>query len=258
MRKNYQGTVFFDLDCTLLNAESQVDDDVALAMHQLKDNGYLPVICTGRAPNEIPHVTAPTGIDTYITLNGALVQSQNETVFENSLDIKDIESVMKQAKELGDSISFHTEEETFLNEVTPTVVDFYKSVHLPLPTVDPDYYKSHKLPMIIVISNEGPERYQKNYDNLTFYKTGKYSIDTVNHGVTKMSGILHLLEGLDLMDKPVYAFGDGSNDLPMIQQVKHSVAMGNGIDAVKEAAEYVTSANTDGGIIKGLKHYNLI
>ena len=61
-----------------------------------------------------------------------------------------------------------------------------------------------------------------------------------------------------LTDKPVYAFGDGTNDLPMIEFADYSVAMGNGIDAVKEAATYVTTENVNGGIVNGLKHFNLI
>lgn len=60
--------VFFDLDGTLLNEESLVDEDVKEALVQLKDNGAVPFIATGRSPIEIQHVLKETVIDSFITL----------------------------------------------------------------------------------------------------------------------------------------------------------------------------------------------
>lgn len=258
MYKNYKGTVFFDLDGTLLNAHSQVDPEVAQATRDLKANGYLPVINTGRSPIEIEAVTSTTDIDTYITLDGAYVQSQGETIFESNLSTEAIEKLIEQAKKFNDPLSMHSADQSFLNEINPFVEDFYKSVHLELPAADPKFYQTNDVPMIVIVTADDADKYQNIFDDLTFYKTGPYSVDTVNKGISKMTGIKHLLKGLDLEDKPVYAFGDGNNDLPMIKFADYGVAMGNGLDSVKEAASYVTTENVNHGIVNGLKHYNLI
>lgn len=258
MHNNYKGTVFFDLDGTLLNAHSEVDPDVAQATRQLKENGYLPVINTGRSPIEIHAVTSTTDIDTYITLDGAYVQSQGKTIFESNIENELIEKLIVQAKKFDDPISMHSAEESYLDRINPFVEDFYKSVHLDLPEADPKFYQTNDVPMIVIVTAEDGSKYQEIFDDLTFYKTGPYSVDAVNKGISKMTGIKHLLKGLDLEDKPVYAFGDGNNDLPMIEFADYSVAMGNGLDSVKEAATYVTTENVNGGIVNGLKHFNLI
>lgn len=258
MQTNYKGTVFFDLDGTLLNAKSEIDPDVAEATRQLKENGYLPVINTGRSPIEIDPVLNSTDIDTYITLDGAYVQSAGKVVYENNIKPELIEKLLKQADEFGDTVSVHTASESYLNAANPFVEDFYKSVHLDLPEIDPDFYKGHNVPMIVIVTAGDGSNYQAKFDNLTFYKTGPSSVDTVNKGVSKMSGIKHLLKELDLEDKPVYAFGDGNNDLPMLEFADYSVAMGNGLDSVKAIASYVTTENVNGGIVNGLKHYKLI
>ncbi|MCZ3011402.1 HAD hydrolase family protein, partial [Acinetobacter baumannii] len=57
---------------------------------------------------------------------------------------------------------------------------------------------------------------------------------------------------------PTYAFGDGPNDLEMFQVADYSVAMGNGIAALKERASFISASNIDGGIVKGLDYFNLI
>jgi len=259
LNKDYKGTVFFDLDGTLMNEHSKIDPDVATAIHKLRDNGYLPAISTGRAPSELVDVTGPTGIDTYVSFNGAYVQSAGTTIYKKNISPETVAKVIEEAKQYNDIITMHSLDKTYTTKSTKFVNDFYKSVKIPVPGVDPKFYEKEELPMILVVTPDGPERYSKIFgDELTFYKTGPYAIDTIAKGVSKMNGIKHLLSGLELEDKPVYAFGDGPNDLPMIKEVKHSVAMGNGIDSVKEAAEFVTTANTDHGIVNGLKHYNLI
>ena len=44
----------------------------------------------------------------------------------------------------------------------------------------------------------------------------------------------------------------------MLQAVTHPVAMGNALPILKEIAEFITTDNTDNGIVNGLKHYGLI
>ena len=54
------------------------------------------------------------------------------------------------------------------------------------------------------------------------------------------------------------AFGDGGNDIEMLRYAGTGVAMGNADDAVKAAADYVTTSVDDDGIMNALKHFGLI
>ena len=53
-------------------------------------------------------------------------------------------------------------------------------------------------------------------------------------------------------DKPK-AFGDGYNDLSLIEYCGYGVAMENAVDEVKERANYITLSNNDNGIAYCLK-----
>nr|WP_243685814.1 HAD hydrolase family protein [Lentilactobacillus rapi] len=77
-------------------------------------------------------------------------------------------------------------------------------------------------------------------------------------GALKKRGIQELIKNANLDGIPTYAFGDGNNDIPMLDYVDHPVVMGNGLDRVKEYAEYITTKNSDHGIVNGLKHYDLL
>ena len=54
------------------------------------------------------------------------------------------------------------------------------------------------------------------------------------------------------------AFGDGENDLDMIQFAGIGVAMGNAVAETKAVADYVTTAIDDNGIWNACKHFGLI
>jgi hydroxymethylpyrimidine pyrophosphatase-like HAD family hydrolase len=54
------------------------------------------------------------------------------------------------------------------------------------------------------------------------------------------------------------ALGDGYNDLEMLKLAGTAVAMGNGVAAVKEVADYITErTNADGGWAEALRRFVL-
>ena len=54
------------------------------------------------------------------------------------------------------------------------------------------------------------------------------------------------------------AFGDGGNDIDMLQATGLSVAMGNALDSVKEIATYTTKTVEENGVVSALEHFDLI
>jgi hypothetical protein len=74
----------------------------------------------------------------------------------------------------------------------------------------------------------------------------------------KKKGILEMMDALHHDPKDVVVFGDGKNDLVMFDPLWFSIAMGNGADALKERADYVTAANVDDGIEKACLHFGWI
>ena len=76
--------------------------------------------------------------------------------------------------------------------------------------------------------------------------------DINRRGVSKRSGIDHLLEYYGIPLDQTMAFGDGGNDIQMLEHVHLGVAMGNAVDSAKQAADYVTDPVDDDGISNAL------
>jgi len=77
-------------------------------------------------------------------------------------------------------------------------------------------------------------------------------------GINKADGIDALLTYLEIPREHTYAFGDGPNDLEMLQYVQYGTAMGNSETALLRTAKYKTEAIWEDGIYLGLKRYGLI
>lgn len=252
----YKGLVFFDLDGTLYNEHSRVDPAVAIAVKQLRANHYLPIISTGRSPLEIQEALAITGIDSFIALNGSYIQFEGQPVYQGTIPTKTIEQVVTIAQEAGEAVAFYDDQAIRITSVTQAAKDAYAEVNAPVPSVDPEYYLNHPIYMLLILTNNNDAAYAT--DDLTFYRNTPYSIDTVEKNGSKQTGIKRLLASQGLEDMPTYAFGDGRNDIPMLSYVDYPTAMGNGIPEAKAQAKYITSANVEGGIIEGLRHWKLI
>lgn len=59
-------------------------------------------------------------------------------------------------------------------------------------------------------------------------------------------------------DHDTIVFGDSENDLSMLEAADISVAMGNAVLKVKEAADHVTDRITEDGIEHAFRHFGLI
>lgn len=73
--------------------------------------------------------------------------------------------------------------------------------------------------------------------------------------ITKGNGLKKLAEKLCLSHNEIMAFGDGENDIEMLEAVKYSIAMENALPNVKNVVYDVTASNNHNGIAKAIHKY---
>jgi len=74
---------------------------------------------------------------------------------------------------------------------------------------------------------------------------------------TKATGIIKALEYLDIDINNSYAFGDGKNDIEMLETVGCGIAMGNACDSIKKYANEITTSIHDDGVATGIERFIL-
>ena len=87
---------------------------------------------------------------------------------------------------------------------------------------------------------------------------GALGVDIIAEDGGKVEGMKAFLERFGCTREECMAFGDQHNDLDMLAFAGIGVAMGDGAPAVREAADYVTSAAADDGVARALWHFGLV
>jgi Cof subfamily protein (haloacid dehalogenase superfamily) len=85
-------------------------------------------------------------------------------------------------------------------------------------------------------------------DKATVAQSQTYYLDVTALAANKGDGITALAAAFDVPLDLVAAIGDQANDLPMLAKAGFSVAMGNGPEAVRHAAQHVTLGNDQDGV----------
>eukprot|EP00123_Amoebidium_parasiticum_P015193 comp22830_c0_seq2/m.35906 comp22830_c0_seq2/g.35906 ORF comp22830_c0_seq2/g.35906 comp22830_c0_seq2/m.35906 type:complete len:228 (-) comp22830_c0_seq2:61-744(-) len=82
----------------------------------------------------------------------------------------------------------------------------------------------------------------------------RFFIEFVHPSVNKGVGVQHLISAIDIPMELVIGFGDGHNDAEMLQMVGLGVAMKNGENTAKRAANRVsTHSNEEDGVARELE-----
>ena len=88
---------------------------------------------------------------------------------------------------------------------------------------------------------------------VTITSSEKNNLEVGGETTSKANALVELCKELDIGMEHVMAFGDSPNDIHMITEAGIGVAMGNGEDCVKEAADLITLGNNDEGVAYAIR-----
>jgi Cof subfamily protein (haloacid dehalogenase superfamily) len=254
----YRALAFFDLDGTLLDNHSQITPEVAEAITRLKQNNVLPIIATGRAEPQIQQIKAAAGITSDTVMNGAFIRLDNQVVYQEYIDKTICQRMIDAVHLKNQEVVFYNEKDIWASGSNRYLVEAFEFIHAFVPEVHPQKFQQSLVNMLLILGNTADHYYHEMFPELTFYRNSPFSIDVVHKGTSKGSAVKRIKEALQLSTIPTYGFGDGPNDIALLDACDEKIAMGNATKELKERATFVTKNNTDGGIVHALKHFDLI
>ena len=163
-----KGFVFFDLDGTLLDGNSDVTIEVSQAMAALRENGYIPVIATGRSNVEVKEIQTRTGIDSVITMNGQHVVFDGQTIASEVIAAEIAERLRDFAHSFGHDLGFYTPDLITVTSHSPMAIETYQFVGVPLPEINPELFTEREINMLLVIGQGHDADYQAAFPDLNF------------------------------------------------------------------------------------------
>ena len=174
--------------------------------------------------------------------------------------------VLERMLEIGQRedfpVSMLTDEGMIASGVNEGMREFLGALGMPLdPTVADLREVARRTPcrqMCVFMSPEQEERIMREFPECVSSRWSPLMADINMRGVTKASGMDVFLTHYGIDRSRSMAFGDGGNDVEMIRHAGAGVALGNAVDAAKQAADYVTATVDDHGVLRALQHYGVL
>jgi hypothetical protein len=81
-----------------------------------------------------------------------------------------------------------------------------------------------------------------------------YYLDVTHIKANKAEALRTIAASCGVPLSECVAIGDGGNDAVMLKTAGYAIAMGNAVDSVKKAADFVTTSNEDEGFSHAIEH----
>lgn len=276
MKRNIK-MIGFDLDGTLLNSNKEISDYTRDVMREAVEQGVIILPATGRPLTGIPKpVMALPGIRYAVTANGArVVDVQEDKVLHEAL------LPYEKGKELLEIFAkYDTYREVYyegfgyatadmverIEEYMPIkpMIEYMRTTRRRMPDVEAMFHeKKMAVDKLQALFRDTETRdlamkeVKEKVQGAAVTSALGNNIEANGEDAQKGIALLKLGEILGIKKDEIMAFGDGSNDMDMIRRVGFGVAMENGIDEIKEAADYITVTNDEHGVAKAIEKFVL-
>ncbi|MEK4060439.1 MULTISPECIES: Cof-type HAD-IIB family hydrolase [Paenibacillus] len=253
-------TIFFDIDGTIYDEDKQVPASTKEAIAELQRLGHHVAIATGRASYMFEDLREELGIDSYVSLNGQYVVFEGEVIYRNPLDTAALKELTLFAEKQDQPVAYIDAIDMKVNVAEHEYIQTsLGSLKLAFPTHDAEYFLLNEIyQAMIFCPKESQDMYAEAYPGFKFIRWHPLCMDVLPGNGSKANGIAQMMKHLGVKKEDIYAFGDGLNDVEMLQFVGHGIAMGNAEDEVKAVAPYVTKHVSENGIYEGLKMVGLL
>ena len=252
--------LFFDVDGTITSEiDGTIPESTKIAIKQLIQNGYHVVAATGR-PLSMCGDIAELGIETFITANGAYVKHQEQCIHKIVVPEKIVQAMIEFSSMHGDPLAFYSEGykigEVRNERLLEVLHDLFKLESFP-PTIDKNNLDETYL-LCLFVNEENLQRYTKQFPHLDFQRWHPMVVNALHEEVSKSVAIEKVLTYFGYTKEQAVAFGDGENDIDMLELVDLSIVMGNAKEHIKLLADFVTDKSSEGGIAKALERFGFI
>lgn len=255
---------FFDVDGTLIPFGGDLlPEELRTDLLALKASGVKLFLATGRSKQDLDNtgMLRDVTFDAYLTLNGHRCFDGQGLYRNVTIPRGDLEAAFRVLREHPEIIAvLETERGNFLTRMDESLRSLFQEIHTPVyPVREHEAALEEDTYQFVPFVPAGEERmFLAEMPHCLATRWHSRAVDIIPNDGGKADGIRATLERFDLKREEVIAFGDGDNDRGMLALAGFGVAMGNGGEQIKAAADYVTDAVDCGGVSKALRHFGLL
>lgn len=267
MRNSDVKIIFVDIDNTILwhhNNHHDFDKKSLKALRKAQEKYGVKVVIATARPYESALGTCLFNYikpDAIIACNGTNAIVGNEIIYSDAFPKEIVNNVIETCRKNGIVVEVSTPFNRYFSDAPNQYVDEYFSVfHETLPKVKNNFDEDDANALLMFAPEEYDEKIYPNLiDGVTGFRFTRCGVDIHTHFISKADGLKVVLNYFGFKKEEAMSIGDSTTgDLPMFEETKFSVAMGNGKDELKEKAYFVTKHIKRHGVKYALKSLNII
>lgn len=264
-----------DLDETLLNDQRKVGVEDLEAIAQAEKLGVKFVPATGRGFLSVEKTLKELNTDGkeheyVISYNGgAITENKDHRLLHyEGLPFELANTLYQLGTKYNVCVHAYTPDTVYINHLSDWPQEIaYLDGRMEVTEVDqPDleFLRGQEIVKVLFMNTDADYLHQiedelkpwtENID--VSYSSNRY-IEFNAKGVSKGSGLLKLLDILQIPVEESIAIGDNINDLPMIRDAGLGVGVANSVEAIKPDCDYVTEAtNNEGAVAEVIRKFIL-
>lgn len=256
--------IAFDLDGTLLNGEHQLSEETIAAVNKVREKGVKVLIATGRMfCSAAPYAEQLGIVEPLISYNGALVVDpvKEEQLFHEPIPFEIAKKITKKVEENDYHLQLYIDDKLFVsqtNKYTDRYIDI-SGIKAGVVGSLVDFLDTEPTKMLIIEDDEDRLIEIKNFlienfsDQIELSSSYYSFIEITKKDISKAVPLKTIAADLGIKREEIMAFGDGLNDLKMIEWVGRGVAMQNAHPELQEHADDTAPDHDDLGIARYLK-----
>src|SRR5262249_22106539 len=257
--------VISDIDGTLITSNHELTEATKAAAAKLQDRGIVLSLASSRPPRSIVPLADALGLrGPFAAFNGALIVKREGDVLARSTILTDTtERVKAIADNFGLGVWLYdaqnwwapwrdafVDREEHTSGFSPRIDGYSKRI-----TQDANKLTVVGKPELVAQAEQ--RVLSELASEVSASRSKPRFLDVTAYGIHKGTVVVRLAELLGVPTERVAVIGDGPNDVDMFRQAGLSIAMGQAVDEVRKAANYVTTSNDDEGWARGIEQYVL-
>lgn len=251
---------FFDVDGTLLKMGQRTLSERTLeALTALHQNGVKLCMATGRGYLSAPHFPC-VQFDALLTFNGSYVTVGDQVIFKCPLDPEDKLQILQNLKEMHRAVAISNEHFIITNGTDPDLEQYFHfgSEALNIDRQFEERMQEDIYQMMCACREEEYARILAGTHHTKITAWWDRAADIIPLECGKGNAVRAVLQHFGYTKEEAIAFGDGINDIEMLEAVGTGVAMGNAKDEVKARAHTICKSVEEDGVYDYCVKHRLI
>jgi Cof subfamily protein (haloacid dehalogenase superfamily) len=246
-----------DLDRTLIWDDYRLRPRTLEALARARGAGLPVIVVTGRMVQSARRVLAPAGsTDPLICYQGAAVVAADGTwLLHEPIELDLAREAVASVQAEGYGLNVYVDDELYVARVTPEAEQYatFQGIELHVVGELLDWLDRRPKKLVVIgdpdaLDHLGAGLREQFAGRLWVAKSLPFFLELAAEGVSKASGLGFLAERMGFTRERTLTFGDGENDLELVDWGGYAVAVENADDRVKALADWICPPAAEEGV----------